>query len=323
MSYSIEYASVFIKSESGVTAAILSGDNNCWEAGNKRRARHWSVWQNMLGVPGDKIIAAAEAFTGGPYQEHWKKGGKCVDDAKLMRWARNGVESAADIESILRFNGLRYVSCWVSTWHEFEHGETMRRLVTTTQELNAWIRDANAAIAEKKLDGISAYPVIEFYDEKVKMPKAAITPAQRHLSKVLIKKGRRYLYEYTENENGRLVSETLGPNATLAEVFTVEEAEAFLNRHSLGNASGYRVVDAKRAEKPYNVVLRLSSGNYVERHTSKRIFLAYTQEHAKRFADKNAGIAAKKRVDSFLVLLNKRRAADGQEPLTCELETIE
>ena len=95
MSYTIEYDKIFLKSGAGYTPLWLAGDSNCYEGSgrNQRRVRDWSVFMSQLGVTEEKLMERIQPLLGGPYQEHWQRRGKWVDDKGLVTWVKNGCKN--------------------------------------------------------------------------------------------------------------------------------------------------------------------------------------------------------------------------------------
>lgn len=125
MSYEIVYERQFIKTSDGlIIPFVLIGSNNCYEPvcnGYKRRCRSWStifVHSNELIAmrPAD-LLQRAYSYTGGPYQEHFKRFGKWVNDAGLIRFCKNGIKQAKAIEEI---NQLQFMRGYISVWYPDE-----------------------------------------------------------------------------------------------------------------------------------------------------------------------------------------------------------
>ena len=93
MSYTIEYAKLFLRSDSGYTPCWECGSNNVYES-DRRRAREWCVWQNLLGVTPEEIMNEGLGMCNGGY--HWQKGGKWLDDTALMHISHSKSKSSCD-----------------------------------------------------------------------------------------------------------------------------------------------------------------------------------------------------------------------------------
>lgn len=169
MSYAIEYARQFIRSEEGITPCWLVGDNNVTEGQGRyeRRVRSWSCFYNLVGTSEEEMIKRIQPCLGG-FQEHWQRNGKWVDDKRLIRWVKSGVRSAASIEDILQRNPgcCGSVRCYVHVWHGFDHTTMLETCVVTTDGFDAWIhryRDLKAILSGEKID---IYPCVDFGTEK-------------------------------------------------------------------------------------------------------------------------------------------------------------
>ena len=115
MSYTIEYDKIFLKSGAGYTPLWLAGDSNCYEGSgrNQRRVRDWSVFMSQLGVTEEKLMERIQPLLGGPYQEHWQRRGKWVDDKGLVTWVKNGCKNAVSIEQLIEANRFGAIKCCV------------------------------------------------------------------------------------------------------------------------------------------------------------------------------------------------------------------
>ena len=170
MSYTIEYDRQFIRSELGITPVWLSGDNNVTTGYGRRerRVRNWHVFMSLLACTKEELLAAVEPMKGG-YQEHWKKGGRWVDDAGLTRWVENGCKAAASIEGIISQNCLSWIRCSLLDYSDGGYGKTTHEeKITTTEAFDAWIQEIKPLITTGKI-----YPIISFNSgEPIKHPSA-------------------------------------------------------------------------------------------------------------------------------------------------------
>ena len=294
MSYCIEYARQFLKSEEGITPCWLHGDNNVgeivWRNGRniERRARDWSVFQNMVGTTVDALLKEVEGWMGGAYQEHWMRNGKWVDDEGLRRWIVSGCRKAATVEEVLAANPvIRSLHCYCAVWHEMDSAVETEAYVKTTEELDQWIR---AIRAHKDPSGRQeCFPVVDFCVDKLNSPasKQRETPAF-----CLIKSGHNYLVDIVPGKSTRW-----SPNKTDARVFTAEEAESILyGQASLRLLRNAHIINAhERLTQPFNAVLRVGSAGQSPRYISgrgrNRIYLCNTVKGALRYA--NAAVAEK------------------------------
>lgn len=107
MSYTIVYAREFLKTNDGrIIPLVLSGCNNLWEGHrrNDRRVRSWGTWLIPDGtspaIQPDELLAKVKSFVPSTYNEHFKRGGKWVDDAGFVRFFENGVKKALTYEEL-------------------------------------------------------------------------------------------------------------------------------------------------------------------------------------------------------------------------------
>ncbi|WP_281692295.1 hypothetical protein [Agathobaculum desmolans] len=290
MSYTIEYDRQFIKSRHGITPCWLAGDNNVTEirGGYERRARDWSVFYNLLGVTEEEIMAAVQSSLGG-YGEHWRKGGKWVDDAGLIRWIKNGCKHAAALEDILALNHFSAVFCYVSVWGENQSRE-LERYVSNTAEFDRWIVEAKALIKAKRDEGREAFPIVKWGEEPLRHPDPTLTDE----TKVLIRLGKSYLSE-RPSDAGSSWSRDIRKSF----VFTAKEAKEIIAANRFGWLAESTIVSAKRLEEPYNVVIRVSDAlrecGYVFQKTATRIRLTNTAKNARHFANERAAEKAIKK----------------------------
>lgn len=258
MSYTIEYDRQFIKSKLGITPVWLSGDNNVTTGygRHQRRVRNWVVFMGKLAVTKEDLLAAVENLKGG-YQEHWRKGGKWVDDAGLTRWVENGCKAAASIEDIIGRNYLSWVNCSLLDYSGGGFGKTTHEeKVKTTDAFDAWIQEVKPLIAAGKI-----YPIISFNcGEPIKHPS---TKTQDNDEKVIFKWEDSYLVSFDEEE-GR-TKWIPKPKKGEVIVFSRKEAESLSAKVHIPLSA--KIVSAKTLENPCNIVLMVSgrgiSGHYV------------------------------------------------------------
>lgn len=258
MSYTIEYDRQFIKSELGITPVWLSGDNNVTIGYGRyeRRVRNWKVFLNMLACTKEDLLIAVESLKGG-YQEHWKKGGRWINDAGLTRWVENGCKAAASIEDIIERNYLSWVRCNLLDYSEEGYGKTTHEeLITTTEEFDSWVQKVKPLIRAGKI-----YPIISFNSgEPIKHPSAT---KKEDNEKVFFKWRKSYLVSLDVEKGSAKWKERPGEGETL--IYTRKEAESLLARVSV--LRGTKIVSAKALENPCNIVLMVNGrgicGHYV------------------------------------------------------------
>lgn len=288
MSYTIEYNRQFIRSETGITPVWLSGDNNVWEGPSQhmRRCRSWSCFGNLLGASESELMEFAKSLTGGQFQEHWKKNGKYLDDAALLRWMKQGIKTAATLEEILAANSMRCVSVYLSNWDEKYHNvRELNEYCSTTDELDAWIAKAKTRMYQVRAkEGCSSYPVINFGREDIKHP----TNSQKLPDRIILRSKGKYL---GEDGTGRL--NTFYQDIKKAKVFTQTEWLELLKNP--GTASWIREaipVNASSKDYPFDAVIRFKDGpregKFVSKRTPKRLGIAYSIDSAKHYPNKKA-----------------------------------
>lgn len=160
MGYTIEYNSACFKTPKGYTILWLAGSNNVTErhmtsSGRyvERRCRDWGIFGSNAAVPADELIRYGESMTGYTYQEHWKRNGKWVDDATMLRWIRRHINKAVSLEDLLRSNNLTDLSCRLNIWgeqSEYSSRFDLSRSVRTSEEFDQWVTEANNARAKLK-----------------------------------------------------------------------------------------------------------------------------------------------------------------------------
>ena len=76
-------------------------------------------------------MAISKESTGGMYQEHFKRNGKWVDDAALLRFVQNGITEALTLEEIQEKAGYKlhlnaFFSCWMNSGKTYADGSPDR-----------------------------------------------------------------------------------------------------------------------------------------------------------------------------------------------------
>lgn len=295
MSYTIEYDRQFIRSNTGFTPLWLAGDNNVYVS-ERKRAREWCVFGNLLGVSEQEMLAFIEPMLGG-YNQHWMKNGKWVTDDGLKRWIQNGCKSAATIEEVLKANRMRCLRCSLhvypkkdATHDGFTCEEHLKVGVSTTEEFDQWIANAKTAISGFKAQGATVYPYVQiYYAEKLNHPGKQ-TDAER----VLVKQKRMYLVEPPTPSGSNWSSDI-----RKAWVFTREEADRMkADAGPYGYIAEAKLIDASAKDRPFNAVIRFAdgpnAGMYVQQFTGRRARLAYNIEYAHHYPDTKAAERAMK-----------------------------
>lgn len=296
MSYTIEYSNQFIRSELGITPCWLCGDNNVteyhWVGGRRveRCTRDWCVFCNMLAASEDEIMTKLKSFCGGPYQEHWKRGGKYLDDAAILRWGKNGCGNAVPIEEVLYANHINSVRCYLSVWtKDLSNTTELAVSVSTTKELDDWILAVRQYVSEHPEDHI--YPAIDFPRDGFVRAR----PEDKEKSGddlVILKHGKDYVTAI-EKRDGKVSGISYCRDPKQAKVMTRSEAFQIAG----GCFRNLRIVSAAIKDKPYNVVIRFGAGagvagNYFVSSSSRGFKHTWDVRYAKHFPDE----AAAKRV---------------------------
>lgn len=275
MSYTIEYAKLFLKSEIGYTPCWECGSSNVYET-DRRRARDWCVWQNLLGVTPEKIMDEALGMCDGC--EHWMKDGKWIDDAGLIRWVELGVAKAVTIEDILAANPfLSSIYCRASVWENRQNRSECERYLRSTSDLDEWIADVKALHAP----GVSVYPIISLRNLK------SVRVGSKKAETVLFKHNRAYL----SGMGSGGYATTWSFNIRDALVYSREDALRLQNeyRHTcLGEAM---LIDARNKDRRAAIISR-EDGLYLERRSRRYVYHTRSREAAKRYSSMASARAA-------------------------------
>jgi hypothetical protein len=186
MSYEIVYNRQFLRVGDKIIPLVLIGSNNTWEtnyeSGRERRSRDWNpLMNNRNSIPlmtEDEIMEKAQSWTGGPYQQHFMRNAKWVDDKGLLSFCKNGIKNAATLEELKELarnpNGV-YVRCYLSVWFKNEKGEQqnkaeLQREIHISDDLLAYIGEVNERLSQRS--GETIYIGIEYPNDKaVRYPK--------------------------------------------------------------------------------------------------------------------------------------------------------
>lgn len=259
MSYTIEYRRLFLKSSEGYTPCWLAGESNVWEGygRSQRRARSWSCFHNLVGVSREEIMRDAQSSLGS--DEHWMKNGKWVNDKGLIAWVENGCKKAVTVEEFLKENpNMSDIHCYVSVWQNLMNHRELEFYVSSSYELDRWIREYRVLRQLLINDRCSIYPVIDLGPETVKFPNKTSTTQ----GDVLLKRKNQYVCDADESS----VSWT--SDAHKAKVFSWEEAGKLTRvNHFLRNV---RAINADIKIQPFNAVIRFSDGIYAGRYIFER-----------------------------------------------------
>lgn len=314
MGYEILFNWQFLRSKEGLTPVVLSGANNVSitkRAKNGRlfevSEREWWCLFNLIGVTDEEFFDKIRSMTGKTYQEHWKYGGKWVDDAGLLRWANNAVKNAASIEDVLLLNRpvYLYAEAHINIWpKEGEDGwsrNVLRETIRTTEELDDWIRRARDIIAKAKEEKRAVYPIIRYSKEK--FLKAKALPDE-----LFLLRGRnQYVQNITVDNFGSITgvsfsSSTAGCANALR--LTKEEYMKYLSLHGVLLLDNVRPVSAVGKDGAYDAIIQVTA-----KHTQNVTYLSSTgkrpqvvcrKAHAKKFKNlAEASRVAKKYNERF------------------------
>jgi len=197
MSYTIVYDRQFLKLEDGrIIPMTLLGSSNCWERdsdGKERRERYWtSFWeQTVPAYTQDELMQKAEEYCGGgEYQEHFKRGGKWVDDAAFLRFFRNGIAQAKTMQE-LADEHIHTPPIWasLSIWTKIpggkewdsRHTTECSRYLHSDDEVVAFLSIAGERL-KHKTDDETVYVCLKYYGsfplpkpERIFKPKELLT----------------------------------------------------------------------------------------------------------------------------------------------------
>lgn len=296
MSYTIEYNRQFIKSERGVTPCWLAGDNNVTEIsfrGKERRAREWSVFHNLLGVKEQDILDCIQGSLG-RYGQHWRKNGKWVDDAGLIRWIKSGCKAAATVEDILTANRMRAVRCFASVWTKMENEHVLDRHVSTTAEFDAWLDDTIALRETCPKDGRHLYPIIDFGTETLVHPHTKTTPAPEW---VVLQRGSGSSVSYL----AELLASGSRWSGNIKDALVLDYGQADILKHT-GDSwlRKAKLINAEAKNFPYNAAIQFvdgtRAGSYVLRRTNRRLYTTVSKKSAHRYKNQKAAEDAMKKM---------------------------
>ena len=294
------YNNICIASKSGITPVILCGPSNVWDCDghgrNTRRTRSWSCYANFIGVSPQEFMDEVNSHTGGPYQEHWMKNGKWVDDKALIRWAKKMTANACSVENILLFNGMRSANCYVSVWGEKSFGnDSCTAYVKTTEQFDEWICKAKEFIAAQKANGKYAYPHIKFDKEDIISPNFGTSPV--YIKGTMGSKGG---HAYVEKADNHGVVYCFNQNH--AKLFKQSEAKEIINNYLIPH--GYDSYCVKASFPAKKFVVKVSDGRetyYVAKVTPKKISFTRIIGNAKAYTTESAANKTTARVGETLI----------------------
>ena len=300
MSYPILYNRIVVRSNSGYTFLVLMGDNNVYDANNRRRSRDWSIMAR--GANEQEILEHFQSCCGSKYQEHFVFRGKWVDDAALMRWAKSGLKNAHSVEEVVEATRCA-LHCYIvySPTESCELPEgitsaasygvwrrTLDEYVKTTDEFDAWFRKADELREHLKKQNIDTYREVDVCTEKFSFSKAS-KPIN---GKVLIKRGKYFISDFSENS----FSSTSDVHS--AKVFETYDDAAFAvdQLKKVNNRKQYLLLSAEKAyrrdaDKKYLIEIHDRHGyleGYFVRSTKRGYRYTRYKTTATRFTEKEA-----------------------------------
>lgn len=289
MSYTIEYDRIFLRSTAGYTPLWLAGDSNCYEGSGKsqRRVRSWSIFQHLLGVSEEELLASIKPMLGGSFQEHWMRNSKWINDDGLVSWVKSGCRNAVTIEQLLEANRMRAFRCCLMDGYWSTAAE---EYVQTTAELDAWISAAKKAMAENH----KLYPKIVLnYGERVRHPSKDRGEnelvAVKHKNRFVCARGDKSISTNSDRKQ--------------AMIFSLTDAQSILREFP-----DCRIVSASVLGSPCNMVVKITGdhgetnylvgfpGPYKVRYTAD---IRSAKRYSTMAAAKKAAQTAKRRYPSW------------------------
>ena len=297
MSYDIIYDRQFIKSPAGITPLVLVGCNNVTERtlqGRERRVRDWSPFFNTPAIAADELIRRTQDCCGGHYQEHFKRGGKWVDDQAFVRFIKYGIQSARTLEEIRTLKPGISLICYLSVWRKTGEDDCSNhelfQTVHTTEALLSWIESARKRIAEKQ-ENESIYYSMRFpSNEPLKLP-----PVSHITGPVAARRGRDYIAAISDH--------SISTCFDAASALIFESAEDAWQRIPTSFHGDIRLCRAEGIAKKreWRHIIQVTSGShagsYVDRLTRSRLRMTLAQARARRFSSK---CAAQRYIDQML-----------------------
>lgn len=308
MSYCIVYDRQVIKTPNGYTFAVLSGDNNVWEPGNRARAREWSCW--LLDKSEKEVIDFFEGWCGREYQEHFKYNGKFLNDAELIRWVKSGMKRAKTIEEIRQLSGYS-PTCSLSVWDKDSGSHWGRpeceKRVSTTEEFVAWIDLVKSRLANKK-ESETIYTIVSFSTKKpLRMLSMPDGP-------VILRRHNMYVSELGKDGRWKTAASDISKAMVFPDAATAKLAIS-------GYPGDFRFEPAEKKDrelaKDHVIQIWLPGGNqpyYFQKSGRNRFWRTSTRNLAKRFDEQQAKKKAKWLSDRFTDLkFAAEQIVSGQE----------
>lgn len=288
MSYDICYDRCFLKSALGITPMWLVGSSNCTESvygmdgkWHERLERHWSPLCNLAGVSEKELMEKAYSYVPSHYNQHFKRGGKWVDDAGWIRFVENGIKKAVTVEQLLKFSGRTQMYCRLHVWVKDDSHYELQTWVSTTAEFDEWLRQAK----ELKSGRNDEWGPWFCIDMGMNEPLHIGNSEPKLPGRVAVKYKNNYIVgvdvhgiSYCKRVEQALIFDSL------------EEAKKACEGRGL--QVQYVDGDAVAARKEWSWAVRVASGvhegSYIEKKTASSIRLERDTKYAKRFPTKAA-----------------------------------
>lgn len=287
MSYDICYDRCFIRSGLGITPMWLVGSNNCTESvygldgkWHERLERNWSPLCNLAGISEKELMDKAYSYVPSNYNQHFKRGGKWVDDAGWIRFVENGIKHAVSIEAVLKYTHRSKMLVRLHTWVKDDSHYWLETYVATTAEYDEWLRKAKAFIQTRNDEWGPWFCIDMGQREPIHIP------VQRDLpGKVVAKYKKQYICHMDCHGIGCC------PDIKQAIIFnSLKEAKEACEKQSVWPIT---YVDGTHIEKrkEWKWVIRVSAGvyqgKYVVKKTATKLRLD-AEQYAKKFPTKGA-----------------------------------
>lgn len=298
MSYEIVYNRAFIKTTRGIIPLLLTGSNNCYEytyRGRERRERDWACfWGNKHIEINEQDLLTFIADKADEKYEFCMFRGKWVYYKDAYDFYKQGIKNAHSLEDWLKYGAygkygskMGYLRCYISDWRGGydNHFITLKKNITTTGDLEAWLDEATAYIKgnDDKCFICLKYPVNEpiTYNEP-KVIKGNCIIAYKHSKGV-----------YVADEH------TLTHNKNEAMIFENEQqAKDFCEKQQY-RAFNYKIIKYAPIKNTQKYVISLGQGAYFYRKTRYGMRYIYSKKDAQKMEKKKAQSMLERLTQSF------------------------
>jgi len=240
MSYDIVFDRQFIKTLDGrIIPLVLIGCNNLTTTNANGREVIVKSWSPMLtgsnrnpAFAPEDLMNKAKSFTGGEYQEHFKRGSNWVNDAAFIRFFKNGIKQAKTLAE-LRDEGVHIssLSAYFSVWDNsvsYSHSTEGHMYLHTDEEILAFLETADKRLAVKK-ENESIYICLEFPTvEPLKHPMQKRKLKERLSEFYTVESGGFYISRLTRNGLHRTYT-----TAYAKQFSTQKAAEKWLDKYHI------------------------------------------------------------------------------------------